>query len=228
MDNAKSLFDQKADAWDEQYHVNVFYRDRNATLRRWLERIGGGLPGRALDIGCGTAQASRIYQEFGMDYVGVDTSPNMVANAKKKRGASALVIDGSNLPFESGSVAVANMFNVIEFVDHPSVLLNEVSRVLRPGGRFLMTITNYRSIVQLGVKMKRRLVGRSCVAPENKNEYDFFRIQTLLESCGFTRTQVFTYGLPEWTSSNEFKWYHALVRNTVLGSSIYLDSTKPV
>jgi len=223
MDDNESLFDRKASSWDENYN-NIFYRDRNALLKEWLGGPLKGVQGSALDIGCGTAQASQVYRDFGLEYIGVDRSRNMVAEAKQKRGVSAFVVERARLPFESGSMAVANMFNVIEFVDDPGELLREIRRVLRPGGRFLLTITNHNSLLALGSRVKRGLWGMPYDLAEAKSRYDFKKIRALLSANGFRGAHVFRHGIPAWISSNEFRWYHEAARNVLLSSSIYVDA----
>jgi SAM-dependent methyltransferase len=84
-----------------------------------------------LDVGCGTGWLSRHFQ----DYTGVDGSPEAVAIAQAE-GRNVLLADLSDrLPFDDGRFEAAVLKDVIEHLDDPARVVEEVHRVLRPGAR---------------------------------------------------------------------------------------------
>jgi SAM-dependent methyltransferase len=86
---------------------------------------------RLLDVGCGGAW---LGDHFG-DYTGIDVSPEAV-EAALARGRRALLVDGEEpLPFDEASFDGVVLKDVLEHVADPVVLVREVRRVLRPGGR---------------------------------------------------------------------------------------------
>jgi SAM-dependent methyltransferase len=92
--------------------------------REWIERTGAA--GIAVELGCGAGALRHVMPR----YVGIDLS--MVAlRIQNGRGAQA---DMEQLPFRDDSIDLIWSWAAIEHVPHPEVVLDEVVRVLRPGG----------------------------------------------------------------------------------------------
>jgi ubiquinone/menaquinone biosynthesis C-methylase UbiE len=97
----------------------------------------GGL--RVLDVGCGDgAYAIRASRE-GADVVGLDRSQSMLEAARARAVSADAVVtwcqgDARALPFRDASVDLVLGVTALCLVSEPLVALNEMSRVLRPGG----------------------------------------------------------------------------------------------
>lgn len=100
-------------------------------------RLAGKPPGRALELCCGTGAVARGLKVAGWDVTGVDLSEGMVTEAKKY--IDARVADVCRLPFEDHSFDVAVMRQAYFLLDDGPAALNEVRRVLKPGGRFVLS-----------------------------------------------------------------------------------------
>ena len=107
-----------------------------------------GLPGRAvLETSCGTGVATEaLARAAGPDrtIVATDVSEPMLAIARERRGHLANVrferADAVELPFEDASFdAVVSQFGLMFFPDKLQAL-REARRVLRPGGRLLLSV----------------------------------------------------------------------------------------
>jgi len=113
-------------------------------------------PERVLEVGGGPGElAARIRNEVGCDVVMVDISPRMVELARE-RGVDAQVGDATRLPFADGAfdcVVAAWMLFHLPDVDRG---LDELSRVLAPGGRLVATTNSERHMEEL-----RALVGKA-------------------------------------------------------------------
>ena len=98
---------------------------------------------RILDVGCGDGSASGGWLAGRCaGYVGVDVSPAAV-EAARARGLDARVIeDAGTLPFEDASFDGVLCTEVLEHLFDPLGALEEIRRVLRPGGRVVMTVPN--------------------------------------------------------------------------------------
>jgi SAM-dependent methyltransferase len=109
-------------------------------MARWFERLGGRIPeGRGLEVGCGRGAALRMLRErFGLrEMVGLDLDPRMLVRAKRFAGGAELVLaDATRAPFRDGSFDAVFDFGAIHFVADWERALDEVRRVLRPGGRY--------------------------------------------------------------------------------------------
>jgi ubiquinone/menaquinone biosynthesis C-methylase UbiE len=109
-------------------------------MARWFERLGGRVPGgRGLEVGCGRGAALRMLRErFGLrEMVGLDLDPRMLVPARRGAHGAALVLaDVAGLPFLDASFDAVFDFGAIHFVSDWERALDEVRRVLRPGGRY--------------------------------------------------------------------------------------------
>lgn len=97
---------------------------------------------RVLDIGCGTGKqlAANRARFPRLTLVGVDRSRRMLGVAQKRCAAVAWVLgDAQSLPMSTGSIDYAvNQYSYAHIPDK-AAFLAEASRVLRPGGRFVLT-----------------------------------------------------------------------------------------
>lgn len=96
---------------------------------------------RVLEVGCGTGvMASRIHDLPGVTLVATDFSPRFV-ELTAARGIDARQADICYLPFDDGSFDVVYAGWMLYHVRDLERALNEVRRVLRPGGTFV-AVTN--------------------------------------------------------------------------------------
>lgn len=111
--------------------------ERAAIFREWV-----GTGKRVLDVGCRYGALTRAYVE-GNEVVGVDVDSAALAEAAGSLGIETLVADAEEpLPFGDASFDVVVAGEVLEhlrFVEHA---LDEVHRVLRPGGALVGSIPN--------------------------------------------------------------------------------------
>lgn len=105
-------------------------------FRRWAE------PGaRVLDVGCGVGTSTRLLREAGFDAAGTDTSAHFLPDEE-----GFFVADftrRTTLP--DGAFAAAGALNVIEHVADPRGFLDELVRVVRPGGLVVICSPNLTS-----------------------------------------------------------------------------------
>jgi SAM-dependent methyltransferase len=99
---------------------------------------GPGPAGRALDAGCGTGYQASQLAALGYEVHGVDISATSLAVARR-RGARPVLATIEALPYPDGAFdAVVCCGSTLSFVDRPAGALDELGRVLRPGGRLLL------------------------------------------------------------------------------------------
>ena len=112
--------------------------------------LGGGSGGRVLDLGCGFGRHSLAMAEAGLDVTGLDLSADLLARAGTLEGGEALAGrlvrgDMRALPFAAaGFDAVVLLFSSFGYFDEAgnARVLDEVARVLRPGGVALFDLMN--------------------------------------------------------------------------------------
>jgi ubiquinone/menaquinone biosynthesis C-methylase UbiE len=107
-----------------------------------FEAVAEARPARVLEVGCGEGElAERLIRELGVALVALDQSARMVELARR-RGVDARVGDAQDLPFEDASFDVVVAAWMLYHVADLQQCLEELARVLRPGGR-LVAVTNY-------------------------------------------------------------------------------------
>jgi SAM-dependent methyltransferase len=90
---------------------------------------------RILDLGCGDGALTAELAALGVDVVGCDASPELLAAAAAK-GLKTVLADGHDLPFEAEFDAVFSNA-ALHWMSRPDEVIAGVVRALRPGGRFV-------------------------------------------------------------------------------------------
>jgi ubiquinone/menaquinone biosynthesis C-methylase UbiE len=91
---------------------------------------------RVLDVGCGTGRLAAALHELGSRVWGVDPSPQMVAEARK-RGVNAKLARAEQLPFKEGWFERAVLWLTVHLLDRPRAF-GELRRVLAEEGRIVI------------------------------------------------------------------------------------------
>lgn len=128
--------------WAPVYDVvfgAVFDAGRKAAIQA-AERVGG----RILEFGVGTGLALPSYKRSNR-LVGVDISEPMLQKARERVEKDGLthveglfLMDGADLGFADNSFDVAIAQFVITVVPQPEKTLDELARVLKPGGEIIL------------------------------------------------------------------------------------------
>ena len=152
---------------------------------------------RVLDLGCGAGRFLAALLEAGAQPVGVEIAEAALERARANvPGADVRLLepDGS-LPLEHGSVDLVWCSEVLEHTPEPAHLLLEARRVLRPGGRLVVT-----------VPLHGRLKGAAVAVVAFERHFDprgqhlrFFTRRSLagmLEEAGFEHVRVEPAGGP--------------------------------
>ena len=113
---------------------NPFYTARRLLYREIQFCAKKMKSGKLLDIGCGNKPYRDLFDVeyyWGMDIIKFDDHMNPYCD---------ISYDGQNLPFCSESLNSIIMNEVLEHVFEPRKLLSEIYRVLKPGGKVLITV----------------------------------------------------------------------------------------
>lgn len=99
---------------------------------------------RAVDIGGGPGYVEQALGREGIECVTVDAvAAELVLHGPGPQ--RAVVADARRMPFADGTFDIAHSSNVVEHVADPWVLLDDMVRVLRPGGLAFVFFTNWLS-----------------------------------------------------------------------------------
>ena len=103
---------------------------------------------RVLEVGCGQAACARWLTAQGADAVAMDLSAGMLRHAREGNARTGLAVPliqatAERLPLATESVDTAcSAFGAVPFVTSVDAVFAEVNRVLRPGGRWVFSVTH--------------------------------------------------------------------------------------
>jgi SAM-dependent methyltransferase len=103
---------------------------------------------RVLEIGCGAGQCARWLIRAGARAVGLDLSESQLRHSRAldaRTGTAVPVVlaDATDLPFPGSTFDLAcSSYGAVPFVGDSARVMREVSRVLRPGGRWVFSVTH--------------------------------------------------------------------------------------
>lgn len=127
---------------------------RDKLLGLWAE-ASGRAPGRlcVADIGCGAGASSRVWTELGHRVLGLDVNAELIRLARERAAAAGLdaefeVGTATALPWASSTVDICMLPELLEHVADWQSVLDEATRVLRPGGALYLSTTNVMCPIQ--------------------------------------------------------------------------------
>jgi ubiquinone/menaquinone biosynthesis C-methylase UbiE len=141
-----SHFDEIAEHYDASIpeHVSAHYLEKRT---KFVQEHSPG--SRVLDVGCGTGVLAARLAELGFQAVGADPSQRMLDVMKRRApGLEAVLASGTELPFPDGSFDLALSVAAFHHIADPEAIrstVNEMARVVRPGGRVLIWDHNPRN-----------------------------------------------------------------------------------
>ena len=118
-----------------------------------------------LDAGCGTGLLTREICKMGAEVTGVDASPKMISAALSESASESELIsfqqiksiESMDLPSDEFDGVLCS--SVVEYVESPAAVFIEFSRLLKPGGKLLVSVPNKRSIVRNMQKLCKYVAG---------------------------------------------------------------------
>jgi 2-polyprenyl-6-hydroxyphenyl methylase / 3-demethylubiquinone-9 3-methyltransferase len=154
--------------WDgSQRFLRLLHNLVPARLQHFDEIVGAWRGKTVLDLGCGGGFMSEALARRGATVIGVDPSEAAISAAKIHADAEGLKIDykvgtGEAIPLADHSADCVVCVDVLEHVADLDRVLDEVARVLKPGGVFLFDTINRTPlaalvIVHLGESVLRLL-----------------------------------------------------------------------
>jgi demethylmenaquinone methyltransferase/2-methoxy-6-polyprenyl-1,4-benzoquinol methylase len=196
--SARQLFAPLGPTYDRYAAALSFSQDPR--WRRFLvSRIEAGSDDTVLDVATGTGAVAReLIRQKGCTVVGLDQSPEMLAEARRRLPEDVTLIDGSadRLPFADASFDALTFTYLLRYVPDPAATLRELVRVVRPGGtiaglEFAVPQGLWRPLWELYVRVGLPVAGRvispgwaevgGFLGPSIRNFYGRWPEQRLLE-----------------------------------------------
>ncbi len=144
--------DVPANHYDQGIKRNMFQKywhwRRFSEILKYVQPITGSM----LDIGChgGTFTHRLLDKLQTKDIYGIDISPSAIALIKKRLPFGKFqVANAQELPFQDGFFEVVFCLEVLEHVDDPISVLQEVKRVLKKGGKFYILVPSDNKLFKI-------------------------------------------------------------------------------
>lgn len=147
--------------------IHPFYFIRKSLLVN-IQKVAGNFSGRLMDFGCGSKPYKNLFDV--KEYIGVDFENEGHSHANEDID---VFYDGRTLPFEDQYFDSVLCSEVIEHVFELQVTLNEINRVMKPGGNILITCP---------------FVWNEHEVPFDYARYSRFALKSILSKSGFEIT----------------------------------------
>ncbi len=106
-----------------------------------LKSVAPRAHGALLDVGCGEKPYEAFFTPYVTSYVGVEHEATFgLTHAAKRSSGPDVYYDGTRLPFDDASFDTVLNVQVLEHTPEPQQLVNEMARVLRPGGLLIVNV----------------------------------------------------------------------------------------
>lgn len=207
-------------AWNRvgnQVHPMCQKADHPSPLIRWIERhrwrlirhhVKANGSRLIVDLGCESGNISSVLSFSGSRVVLLDVDPSMLASIERdsrRQGISCLAADIYKIPLADGTVDRVVCTEVLEHLVDPAGAVREIYRILKPGGRTVVSVPNERlvllakrTLLRMGLK---RLLGNLSpgLAMGHLRIFDKVSLVSLFRSEGFRTLRCF-YNRPYFTN----------------------------
>lgn len=139
---AAAYFEKNAAEWDRVRRLHLPESNIEARMRAL---VGEARVGLFVDLGTGTGRMLEIFADLYESGVGFDLSREMLSVARAKlesAGVSHAHVrhgDLFALPLESGSADLVCLHHVLHYLAEPGAAVAEAARLLKPGGRLIIS-----------------------------------------------------------------------------------------
>ena len=192
-----------------------WYRGRRRVLNRVIDTLDLPPGAEILDAGCGSGRNMVELAPRG-EVTGIELSPASAAVARSRNVGE--VVEGSvaELPFEDDSFDFAVCLDVIEHLDDDLQTLRELRRVVRPGGRLLVTVPAYPS-----------LWSSHDVVNHHRRRYTRTSLLRAARESGWEATRTTHFNALLLPAAMTYRWWERLSNRPIGEHSSDLDRTPP-
>jgi SAM-dependent methyltransferase len=153
QDRTNAHFDRAAAYWRDVYGDDslqgLVYRRRQEVVLDWVDALDLPPGSRVLDAGCGAGLATVELARRGFAVESTDSSADMVELTSRRvveegvgEAVAVRVADVHSLPYPDGSFALVIGLGVLPWLHSPERAIEELARVLEPGGHLIVTADN--------------------------------------------------------------------------------------
>ncbi len=147
LNYVKDLFDDFSDHFEERLLVNLEYRTPWEMQNLLCQNVNDTTYGNLLDLGCGTGLGGQVFKDMATHKTGVDLSPKMLNEARKKNIYESLQVDDI-IHFLQNTPDVYNLIIICDVLAYLGDLLpffTLLPQHISPNGKILLSTEYYPS-----------------------------------------------------------------------------------
>lgn len=188
----------KVDQWNPNLYdqQHSFVSNYGSSLIDLLHPVKGEV---ILDLGCGTGDLAHQLTEVGATVIGIDQSPNMIEQAKKKYPSIEFKVeDATTLGYEENFDAVFSNAT-LHWVHPPKNALHCVYNSLNIGGRFVAEFGGKGNVKTITDELIKEMKNKGIQNAEDRFPWYYSSIGEyafLMEQVGFRVTYAIHYDRP--------------------------------
>jgi ubiquinone/menaquinone biosynthesis C-methylase UbiE len=153
-------FDAHVGFWEQVYEDNdifaLIHRDRQRRTLMLVDILDLPHGSRVLEVGCGAGLLAVALASRGLEVDATDASPEMVRVTQQRARQYGLdasircrVADAHRLEAPTGRYRLVVALGVVPWLHSPSLALQEMARVVEPGGHLIVNADNRHRLVHL-------------------------------------------------------------------------------
>lgn len=211
----RSVYEQFARLEEDHF----WFRGRREIFFDLIPRMVGAGQRRPqiLEIGCGTGGMLGPLSELG-EVTGMDISLDSIRYCQERGHGRVLTGSGYELPFKDESFDLVALFDVIEHIEDDQRVLDEVRRVLKPGGRVFISVPAYQFLYSQNDRVAHHLrrytkaplrarLGEAGLSTRKMSYFNTFLFPLILPAVLVLKLKERLFGLPEGLTnlSHQFK-----------------------
>lgn len=183
--------------------------------------------GKVLDLGCGLGGFLPSLKSLGFDVYGAEIDFDSLLYCVKRGFPQCTQIDSSALPFADDSFDLVTMFDAIEHIEDDHQTMAEVARVLKPGGKVIISVPAYQFLYtnndrvaqhfrRYSRKSTRILFENASLEVERNSHANVLLFPIILVVILMTRIVEFASSANSASSHNNLSWSMPAFVNNIL------------
>lgn len=196
--NCRSIYSSHLPTEVEAEDYDVYYSEENLKVPAFiLKRLDSIIEdfkpyfqhGRLLDIGFGAATLMQVAQEKGWQVSGIEVSLPAVKHARNL-GFDVFHGELTEAEYPDGFFDVITASEIIEHCPQPEIVLDEVMRILRPGGLLWATTPSAKGLSYQLTGLDWTVIS----PPEHLQLFSKKGVAMMFKKAGFSQLKIETFG----------------------------------